>query len=255
MKQIFKGTKLIAVLVPFFFLSTEAVATSLLEKLVQSDGSIECALFAPRQSKEIEEILLGLIAQERKKITGALFRFSNKNLGLALLEAHFRGVQIELVVDGGAITDTGSSQILTLAKAGVPLLLYDPTLAKEDKDRFAPIMHHKFLVFHKTLNGQRVSVTGSLNWTQSAFSGNCENIVVSNKRGIVNQFINEFDWLKNVSNTFMYTHNKPKPKTEFKKNYRPVPYKNPPQRRYPLPKRILQELQSGKLQRYVRFVK
>ena len=54
-------------------------------------------------------------------------------------------------------------------------------------------MHHKFAIVDR-----KVVVQGSANWTQQAFFGNSENIIVTNQIELVSAFINEFEklWLR-----------------------------------------------------------
>jgi phosphatidylserine/phosphatidylglycerophosphate/cardiolipin synthase-like enzyme len=48
-------------------------------------------------------------------------------------------------------------------------------------------MHHKFAVFD-----ERLVVTGSYNWTNSAEHANYENIILLDDPGVVNRFRQEF---------------------------------------------------------------
>lgn len=49
-------------------------------------------------------------------------------------------------------------------------------------------MHHKFVIVD-----EEILITGSTNWTMSAFFGNFENILVTNQSSLVGPFLKEFD--------------------------------------------------------------
>lgn len=49
-------------------------------------------------------------------------------------------------------------------------------------------MHHKFVIIDNN-----ILISGSINWTRSAFFGNFENALVTNEPAIVKPFINEFE--------------------------------------------------------------
>jgi len=49
-------------------------------------------------------------------------------------------------------------------------------------------MHHKFVIIDNN-----ILISGSINWTKSAFFGNFENVLVTNESAIVEPFINEFE--------------------------------------------------------------
>jgi len=49
-------------------------------------------------------------------------------------------------------------------------------------------MHHKFVIIDNN-----ILISGSINWTKSAFFGNFENVLVTNESAIVQPFINEFE--------------------------------------------------------------
>lgn len=51
-------------------------------------------------------------------------------------------------------------------------------------------MHHKFLIVDNDL-----VITGSTNWTMSAFFGNFDHLVVTNQHSLVRPFVDEFDRL------------------------------------------------------------
>lgn len=159
-----------------------------MDTLIQEDDTIDSAFFTQQERATIENVLVGLIRSEQENISGALFRLSNKKITQELLRAHKRGVDIQIVFDPGAI----GAQVLALAQAGIPLLVYDPK-------RFPALMHHKFLLFKNTLDGRTVLSTGSLNITEAGFAANAENLTVRDNGGWIQKFYNEFERLREKS--------------------------------------------------------
>lgn len=62
---------------------------------------------------------------------------------------------------------------------------------------YVGLMHHKFAIVDND-----ILITGSTNWTMSAFFGNFDHIIVTNQHSLVKPFIDEFDRLwKTFSNS------------------------------------------------------
>lgn len=57
-------------------------------------------------------------------------------------------------------------------------------------------MHHKFVIID-----DKILISGSINWTKSAFFGNFENVLVTNETAIVKPFIDEFERIWAMFNT------------------------------------------------------
>lgn len=55
-------------------------------------------------------------------------------------------------------------------------------------------MHHKFAIVDND-----ILITGSTNWTMSAFFGNFDHIIVTNQHSLVKPFVDEFDRLWKTS--------------------------------------------------------
>lgn len=57
-------------------------------------------------------------------------------------------------------------------------------------------MHHKFVIIDN-----KILISGSINWTKSAFFGNFENMLVTNEPAIVKPFMYEFERIWTMLNT------------------------------------------------------
>ena len=128
---------------------------------------------------DCRERIVSLVRDARRRIDVCVYTITDNRIAEALLAAHGRGVQLRVLSDIGKSSDMGSD-IGRLSNAGVPV-------AVDTTDKF---MHHKFAVF----DGQIV-VTGSYNWTRSAYEFNEENNVVSDNPRLVERFAAEFERL------------------------------------------------------------
>ncbi|MGD0263602.1 MAG: phospholipase D family protein [Candidatus Methylomirabilota bacterium] len=122
--------------------------------------------------------LVRAIQDSRKTIDIAVYNFTAYELADALYAAKARGVQVRVVVDR-EMAETGGSGVRGLRLNGIPVRsLGVPELS---------LMHNKFAVFD-----ERLVVTGSYNWTNSAEHANYENLVVLEEPALVSRFQQEF---------------------------------------------------------------
>lgn len=122
--------------------------------------------------------LVRAIQESRRTIDIAVYNFTASELAEALYAAKARGVQIRVVVDR-EMAETGGSGIRGLRLNGVTVR----SLGVPEQS----LMHHKFAVFD-----ERLVVTGSYNWTNSAEHTNYENLVVLEDPEMVSRFQQEF---------------------------------------------------------------
>lgn len=106
----------------------------------------------------------------RKKIRSAthsiriaLFTFTHPQLLEEVIHAHKRGVKVSVVVDMHSTFGASARTIESLKKAGVPVLM----------SQGVQLLHHKFIYID-----ERTLVSGSANWTKSAFYKNSDCIVI-----------------------------------------------------------------------------
>ncbi len=130
------------------------------------------ALFSNQHS--IQQELLDLIAQEKKKIQIAVFRFSDRCLADALLHKKSLGTKIEIITDAGSL-DSRINQILRLHQCGIPIYIYPPG----NNGNNHGLMHHKFCLFSNNSEAyEQIIWTGSYNFTKAAATINQENVVI-----------------------------------------------------------------------------
>lgn len=126
--------------------------------VVANPGKTEFA-FSP--GKESTDLIVKVIRSATKTIRLAAYSFTSKPLAEALISAHRRGVDVQVVLDKSNATARYSSATF-LANAGVPTRI----------DSKHPIAHSKYMIIDdKTVE------TGSFNYTKAAMR-NSENVVV-----------------------------------------------------------------------------
>jgi len=158
-------------------------------------------LFAPDQAETIHQLLVGLIALEEKCIKIAAFRLTEPLIAAALIDAHKRGVVIELVVDADALSPQFSGKPLDLGAQGVPLYVFQPPTKESEWLKGSPIkplMHYKFMMFEQVC-GKKIVWFGSLNFTKQALNGNQEYVSLRAEKAVVQQFEEQFQRLKGRS--------------------------------------------------------
>ena len=101
--------------------------------------------------------LLNLIDTAKHSIQISLFTFTHPQIIKALIEAHQRGVLIEVALD--FYTSKGASKKTVEALNGANIF---PIISKQGK-----LLHHKWCLIDKS-----TLLLGSANWTKSAFSKN-----------------------------------------------------------------------------------
>lgn len=135
------------------------------------------AHFSPGEDcrRRICELLEGA----ERTVDICVFTITDNQIARAILHAHRRRVQVRVVTDDLKAEDRGSD-IDALAQAGVPVRT----------DRTPAHMHHKFVIFdaHRLLSG-------SYNWTRSAFLENHENVLVTTDPRFVRPYAKAFEAL------------------------------------------------------------
>jgi len=121
--------------------------------------------------------ILELIQSSKKTIDAAIFSFTSLELSRALVEAKNRGVKIRVISDN-AQADDKYSKYQYLKDSGIP--------ARIDGSKGS--MHDKFAVIDN-----KILITGSYNWSQSAETRNFENVVVIEDEKIAKIFADEFE--------------------------------------------------------------
>jgi phosphatidylserine/phosphatidylglycerophosphate/cardiolipin synthase-like enzyme len=112
--------------------------------------------------------------------------FTSPSIAKALVEAHKRGVKVEVILDRGR-TEIDNEQADFIVQNDVPTFI-------DDKHTTA---HSKVVI----IDGQ-VVITGSFNFTDQAEEENVENLLVIRDRGIADKFT--ANWKAHVKHSGRY---------------------------------------------------
>ncbi len=151
-------------------------------------------IFAPTGPKRlIQNRLAKQISGARKQILVAMYQFTSEKLAQALANAHRKGVDVRVLLDGRQVPTGGYARAYeTIGKAGIPIRLVYPDGIINKRSRKSraslPKWHHKFCVLDRT-----IVTTGSYNWTVLADEDSHENLLLIGDRRTANQFATRFE--------------------------------------------------------------
>ncbi len=127
--------------------------------------------------------IIDRIKKAKQSILLCVYTISDDRISENLVMQHRKGVDVKIITDNNKRFDEGSD-IDFLVKSGIPVKI----------DTSEAHMHNKFAVFD-----DKISITGSYNWTRSAEKYNNENILETDSKKIASAFITEFNKLWNLS--------------------------------------------------------
>lgn len=133
-------------------------------RALPAQGTVE-AVFSPWQ--DIEGALVAAIGAARRTIHVQAYAFTSRALARALVEAHRRGVRVQVLADREQAERMEHSRLPQLAAAGIPVAL---------EVRYAAA-HNKILLVDAEGEAPAV-ITGSYNFTWSAQAKNAENVLI-----------------------------------------------------------------------------
>ncbi len=132
---------------------------------VRSSTALITALFSPEDN--IQKTLINTINHAQRNILVQAYLFTDDDVANALVRAHQRGVNVEILMDAQMVDGSKGSDVLRFYEAGIPVRL---------ETRYENA-HNKIMIFdHDTDNA--LVVTGSYNFTYSAQKRNAENVVL-----------------------------------------------------------------------------
>ncbi|XP_033187310.1 mitochondrial cardiolipin hydrolase isoform X2 [Bombus vancouverensis nearcticus] len=115
----------------------------------------------------------------KQSLDVCMYMFTCHSLSNAIVNAHKRGVLVRIIMDR-QMGSNDAAQTALFYNNGIAIRL----ICQDG------LMHHKFMIVDNDL-----VITGSTNWTMSAFFGNFDHIVVTNQHSLVKPFVVEFDRL------------------------------------------------------------
>ena len=153
-------------LIVFAFFAFSAFCS---EKPAPVQATVEAIAFAPNSSSKLgfgdcdcTNTVVDVLSSAKKTVIVQAYNFTSEDIAKALIAAHKRGVDVQIVGDRSVPTER-SSQGQACVDAGIKVLI----------DKKHHIAHNKVIV----VDGD-VVITGSFNWTESAENNNAENLLV-----------------------------------------------------------------------------
>jgi phosphatidylserine/phosphatidylglycerophosphate/cardiolipin synthase-like enzyme len=139
-----------------------------------TDGTIQ-AYFSPHGG--CTEAIVGALGNARQTVKVQAYSFTSAPIAKALVDAHKRGVRVEVILDKSQRTEKYSSADF-VAHAGIPTLI----------DAQHKIAHNKVMV----IDGA-VVITGSFNFTKAAEMQNAENLLVIRSKELAAQYTRNWE--------------------------------------------------------------
>ena len=119
------------------------------------------------------------IRNAKKSVKICVFTISDNRIVSAIESLKYKDVEVKIITDNDKQYDRGSD-IIYLTEKGYNIKI-DLTDAH---------MHHKFAVID-----ERITITGSYNWTRSAEKYNHENVLITDNQEITKPYLKEFEKL------------------------------------------------------------
>lgn len=151
------------------------------------------ALFSPQDN--IQRTLISMINNAQRNILVQAYLFTDDTIANALIRAHKRGVNVEILLDSQVMSDAKGSDGIRLYEAGIPVRL---------ETRYENA-HNKIMIFdHDTANA--AVVTGSYNFTFGAQRSNAENVVIIRQSpATIKRYVD--NWRKHAQESVAYAGN------------------------------------------------
>ena len=159
----------------FFIISlvTAVSTTSYSYDLILNNAPVQ-VYFSP--SGGCTDAIIKEIDNAKSEILVQAYSFTSTPLAKALLDAHKRGLKVEVILDKSQKTQNYSSATF-LANNRIPTFI----------DSVHAIAHNKIMI----IDGKTV-ITGSFNFTKAAESKNAENLLIINSPEIAKLYIDNW---------------------------------------------------------------
>lgn len=129
-----------------------------------SGGTVQI-LFTPGDDAAGQ--IVAAIDKAKKQVLVQAFSFTSREIAAALISAHRRGIDVQLVADADQIRKMERGQVPGIAAGGVPVYV----------DRAHSSAHNKIMIIDAG-TGHPVIITGSFNFTNAAQHKNAENLLI-----------------------------------------------------------------------------
>lgn len=132
----------------------------------------------------IQKEIINCINESKKTVEVMIYSFTARKIALSLIDANKRGVKVRIITD-----DSQSNNIYSV----IPYLISEGIEIKKMTGQERGLMHHKAAIFDS-----KKIITGSYCWTTSAEYYNYENVIISDEKDLVKEYVEEFENIWNV---------------------------------------------------------
>lgn len=119
-----------------------------------------------------EDVVIDAIASAKQSIKVQAYSFTSLPIATALIQAHRRGVAVQVIYDKSQLT-ARYSKIRQLQKENIPVHI----------DKISGLSHNKVMIIDEQL-----VITGSYNWSNSANTRNAENLLLIQSPTLANKY-------------------------------------------------------------------
>jgi phosphatidylserine/phosphatidylglycerophosphate/cardiolipin synthase-like enzyme len=153
-------------------------------KSTQSESQIE-VFFSPNGG--CTDAIVKTLGQAKSTLLIQAYSFTSAPIAKAVVDAHKRGVHVNVILDKSQRTEQYSSADF-VAHAGVPVSI----------DAKHKIAHNKIMVIDSN-----TVITGSFNFTKAAEEGNAENLLIIQSPDLAAKYIE--NWKQHAEHSEKYT--------------------------------------------------
>ena len=132
------------------------------------------------------EAIIRELSKSKTTVLVQAYTFTSAPIAKALLNAHKRGVKVEVILDKSQRTDQYTSATFFF-NAGIPVKI----------DAIHAIAHNKIMI----IDGETV-ITGSFNFTKAAEENNAENLLVVHDRKLAEGYVR--NWQEHERHSEVY---------------------------------------------------
>ncbi|HNU60722.1 MAG TPA: phospholipase D family protein [Methanofastidiosum sp.] len=123
------------------------------------------------------EKIIEEINNSKASIYVQAYGFTSKKIADSLINAHLRGVKVQVILDRSNMSKKGYSKLMDLKEAGIDISL----------DIVPGIAHNKVMIID-----EKKVITGSFNFTEAADKRNSENVIIIEDKETVKQYLNNW---------------------------------------------------------------
>ncbi len=157
----------------------------------------ESFFLLPKEKEIALSEIIKHIDLAKKNINIAIYSFTNKKIAKKLKNAAARGVKIEIIFDDKSTRKkSGRSKLYYLAKYK-NIKTYRLKGKRSKNNKYNGIMHMKVAIIDN-----KYTISGSANWSNSAFSINYEVLSIRKNYAIAKKFNKYFQELKKKATKF-----------------------------------------------------